>query len=160
MAEIDSARQVRFKKKFKKSCQDSRPQPPPLDPPSPYDTLSTLSLSLPPSNPKLPLLSSPQGIALSRHPSRTRGGGGGGADLCVGKVTLPETNTCTPQAHTHRATQATYMCYITRATAYPSTSRSARCSATHECIARILTLQNAQQCVCELTFPSTSVLKR
>lgn len=44
--------------------------------------------------------------------------------------TSKESTTRTPQTHTHTATLATYLCYITNATAYPSTGRSALCSAT------------------------------
>lgn len=69
---------------------------------------------------------SPQATALSRHPSRS------GAKACMrGNSHIQKT----PHAHhrhtlSHRATPATYLYYITHATAYPSTSRSALHSAT------------------------------
>lgn len=54
------------------------------------------------------------------HPSRGKG-------LRVGKFTHSESTTHT---HSHRSTPATYLYYITHATAYPSTTRSALHSAT------------------------------
>lgn len=61
---------------------------------------------------------------------------GQGKDLRVGKLTHPESAT-----HTHRATLTTYLCYITHATAYPSSTRSALLSATkryHRSSAKLL----------------------
>lgn len=101
------------------------PTTPIPDPPSQHDTAPIPC----PHKPKHPLHSSPRGIALNRHPSRS----GAKAFVCVwGKFTHPES--IHKHTHTHsrsRATPAaTYLCYITHATAYPSTARSALHSAT------------------------------
>lgn len=133
MVQIDSSRQVLLR-----GFLDGRPTPatPIHDLPSQYDS-APLPCQHSSTNQNshyihlLRLLHS-----MDTHPGR------GQRPVCVfvcvcagggGKFTHPENTTCTPQTHTlthtHRATPATYLCYITHATAYPSTSRSALHSA-------------------------------
>lgn len=95
------------------------------DPGSKHDT-APIPCPYPPYpyKPKPPLHPSPLGTALHWFPSRS------GAKACVWGNSHMQRVPHTHHTSSRRATPATYLCYITHATAYPSTARSALHSAT------------------------------
>lgn len=131
---------------------DTTPIP---DPPSQHDTAPIPALQT-----GTPITSVSLGYCTRLHPIQVR------AKTCVwGNSHIQRI------PHTRSATPTTYLCYITHATAYPSTTRSVLHSATDRALSRcksisnnaLLRLEDSRTgplgCWCKMTSVSTHVVK-